>query len=130
MYRIPIRAESRDQILKYILISATGYIFVFSGLFIFIELFKFNEKLSFCIIYGICYIFLYYIQLKVLFNSQHDHKKFLKFVFYLIFLYLLANLLYNSLNFLNFHYLLSTAISVTILIPIRFIIIKYYVYKN
>lgn len=81
------------------------------------------------VIYGIWYSILYFIQLKLLFKTSHKKDKLIKFFINLIIFYLIANLLYNIGIYLKLDYMFSTAITVLILMPVRFIVSKYYVYN-
>ncbi len=114
---------------KYILISFFGYGFVFSSLYIMIDLLGINKSISFLIVYGISYIILYSIQLRFLFKTEHNKKRLLKFIGSLIFFYLLANLFYNIGIQLEIQYLISTCLTIAILTPLRFIVSKQFVFK-
>lgn len=117
------------QIIRYCFISIFGYGFVFLALFICVEIIKLNKTSSFILSYGLWYLFLYFVQLKLLFETQHDKKKFLKFFIYLFSFYLLANLFFNIGLHFKLNYLVATLITVIILMPFRFIVSKFYVFK-
>lgn len=121
--------ELNSQGIKYILISLIGYGYVFISLYMLVTIFKINESISFMIVYGILYLALYFIQLKFLFKTKHNKHKILKFCFSLIFFYLIANVLYNFFTGIGLKYLLATLLTIIILMPTRFLISKYFVYK-
>lgn len=127
--KIQINKKFLIQITKYIIISAFGYGFVFSSLYFCVQILKLDKTYSFMISYGIWYMFLYLVQLKLLFNTNHEKKKFIKFCIFLISFYLIANVLYNLGIHLKLNYLMSTLITVVILMPFRFFISKFYVFK-
>jgi len=120
----------RQQLVKYVLISLMGYGFVFVGLFILVDLLRMNEKISFMIIYAISYFFLYTLQLKFLFKKDHDFNKLIKFFFTILFFYICANLIYNLGLQLNLNYLLATGFTIVVLMPLRFMVSKLFVYKD
>lgn len=121
--------ELQSQVLKYIIISLFGYCFVFVSLYVFVDILKFNKSIAFMIVYGISYLMLYTLQLRVLFKTTHSNSKLIKFCLSLVFFYVLANILYNTFNYFEINYLISTFITILILTPLRFIISKFYVYK-
>lgn len=124
-----LNVKNKTLFIKYIIISIIGYSAIFLGLYILIDLYKVNKTLSFLIVYGITYVCLYFIQLKLLFKSSHSISKVLKFYAFILIFYILANMIFNIGLFLNFHYLISTAITVCLLMPIRFFVSKYYIFK-
>lgn len=95
-----------------------------------IEFLEINEVVSFILVYGSAYLFLYTVQLKYLFNKKHNNKKLLRYLISIISFYILANVLYNLGLILNFSYILSAILSMGILIPILSIVYKYFVYKD
>jgi len=122
--------ENRTLIFRYILISILSYGFVFSGLIALVSFFKINKTYAFLIIYGINYIFLYIVQLRFLFKTNHTKYKLIRFISFIIFFYLLANLIYNIGLYFQINYLISTGLTVIILMPLRIIISKLFVYKD
>jgi putative flippase GtrA len=121
--------ELQSQIVRYIVISLFGYSFVFISLYALVDMLKFNKSIAFMIVYGISYLMLYTLQLRVLFKTTHSSRKLFKFCLSLVFFYVLANILFNTFNFFEINYLISTFITVLILTPVRFFISKFYVYQ-
>ncbi|TDD75987.1 GtrA family protein [Flavobacterium caseinilyticum] len=121
--------EFRSQIIRYILISIIGYGYVFSSLYLMVTIFKIDKSIAFMVAYGIWYLLLYFIQLKLLFKTRHKKNKLIKFCIFLAIFYLVANLLYNLGIYLKLDYIVSTFITILILMPLRFIVSKYYVYN-
>jgi putative flippase GtrA len=121
--------EFQSQIKRYTLISIFGYLYIFLSLYLLISLMKVNKSVAFLISYGIWYSILYLIQLKLLFKTNHKKDKLIKFCINLIIFYFVANVLYNVGIYLNLDYEVSTAITILILMPLRFIASKYYVYN-
>mgnify|MGYP003131575177 CR=1 FL=1 len=115
---------------RYFGISILSYLYTLSGLFLLVEFLKVDEINSFIIVYGSAYLFLYIVQLKYLFNKKHDQKKLVRYLMSIISFYILANVLYSLGLFLNFPYILSAILSIGILIPVRIIVYKYFVYKD
>ena len=125
-----VNKKTKKQLIKYFLISAIGYSFVFISLYLFVDVLKMDKTVSFLIVYGIVYVFLYTIQLKYLFRVEHNLNKVIRFCIALLSFYICANLLYNIGLRLNVHYLISKVFTIAILMPLRFIVAKLYVYRN
>ncbi len=124
------KPENIILIKKYVSLSLVGYAYVFLVLYLLVDYFEMNKSLAFIMVYSSWYILLYVLQLKYLFNKQHDSAKFLRFYGTLLFFYICANLLYNLGIYLELNYLLSTLITVIVLMPFRLIASKLYVFKD
>ncbi|SFD02820.1 hypothetical protein SAMN04487987_10338 [Algibacter pectinivorans] len=139
MFRIMLRKSSlkklftilnKKLISRYALISIVSYIYVFAGLYLLIDIFEFNKTLAFIIVYGIAYIVLYGVQLKFLYSKSHDNYKLIKYIFSILFFYVSANLLYNLGLFFKLNYIISTALTIMVLMPLRLVVYTFFVYKD
>lgn len=130
MVKLKKALTNKKLIIKYILISLFSYAFVFIGLYLFINLFSTNKKLSFVIIYGFAYLLLYGVQLKFLFYKKHDSFKLIRYILSILFFYITANIIYFIGLKIGLHYFLSSALAILILMPLRFLVYNFYVYKN
>lgn len=124
-----ISHTTKKQISKYISISVLGYGYVFLSLYVMITIFELNKTISFLIVYGVLYFFLYFIQLKILFKTESNTTKIIKFCLSLILFYIISNILFYFFTEIGFNYLIATFITITIIFPLRFVVSKYYVYK-
>lgn len=124
-----LSSENKKLILRYIYISFFGYGFVFSSLYLLVEILLIDKRVSFMIAYGLWYIFLYFIQLKLLFKVKHNPGKFVRFYFSLLVFYIFANIFYNIGILLDLNYMIATMLTVVILVPFRFIVLKLLVFK-
>lgn len=124
-----ISKKSLGEIVRYILVSIGGYLSVLLSMYIFVDLLKSNKSLSYFGIYLFAYLFDYLLTLKYVFQKEHKHSSLLKYVIYLVVFFLLNNLLYNLMIYLNVHYLISTITVMAILFPLRFSTIKYVIFK-
>lgn len=115
---------------RYIVISLISYGFVFSSLYILIDLIHVNKTVAFLITYGIAYILLYKVQLTHLFKTEHDNYKLLRFCITLLFFYIAANVVYNIGLYVGLHYLIATLLTSALLMPLRFIVFKLFVYQS
>lgn len=125
-----IDKKNRKLVFKYILLSLLSYGFVFGGIILLIEIFNISEIISFITIYTINYLLLYTLQNKYLFKTRHNNSKLIRFIIYLVVFYFVAIILYDTgINF-GFHYLVSTALTIIILFPLRLLVLKKIVYKD
>ncbi|MGV9003611.1 hypothetical protein [Flavobacterium sp.] len=125
-----LQPENKNLIIRYLIISVLSYGFVFAGLLLLVDYFKVDKSVAFLVIYALNYLLLYVVQLRYLFNTAHHIKKLVRFVGSILFFYFLANVFYNVGLQLNINYLVSTAITIAILMPFRFVISKKIVYKD
>lgn len=122
--------KNKKLFFKYGFISLLSYCFTFSGLYFLIDQLKIGKEISFIIVYGSAYIILYSIQLRFLFFKKHDSNKLFRYLIAIIIFYISANIFYNLGLCLNIHYLLSTAFTIIILMPLRLIVYSSFVYKD
>jgi putative flippase GtrA len=115
---------------RYLLISLLSYLYTLSGLFLLVDFLEINKIISFILVYGSAYLVLYAVQLRYLFNKKHSQNKLVRYLISIISFYILANAFYNLGLILNFPYLLSAIFGIGIIIPLRIIVYKYYVYKD
>jgi len=121
---------NKRLISRYALISILSYIYVFTALYLSVDVFEVNKTLAFIIVYGIAYIVLYGVQLKFLYSKSHDNIKLIKYFFSILFFYVCANILYNFGLFFKLNYIFSTALTIMVLMPLRLIIYTFFVYKD
>jgi len=122
--------KNKKLAIKYILLSLVSYGFVFVGIIFLVEFSGISETMSFIIIYAINYLFLYIAQNKYLFKTKHDPNKLIRFIIYLVVFYILAIILFNTGTKLGLQYLITTALTIIILFPLRLLILKKVVYKD
>ena len=122
--------KNKKLAIKYILLSLVSYSFVFVGIIFLVEFSGISETMSFIIIYAINYLFLYIAQNKYLFKTKHDPNKLIRFIIYLVVFYILTIILFNTGTKLGLQYLITTALTIIILFPLRLLILKKVVYKD
>lgn len=125
-----IVSKNKKLFQRYVLISFFSYAFVFGSLYMLVEIFKLDKSISFMIAYGINYVLLYAVQLRYLFDTEHDTAKFIRFCGSVLFFYGCANLFFNIGLFLELHYLIATIGTIAILMPFRFLVSKVFVFKK
>lgn len=114
---------------KYINISIIGYAYVFLLLFITVEYFRADKKLSFVLVYGSWYIIQYFFQLKYIFNKTHRKKTVLKYILYIMFFFTITTVIYSAGINNKVHYLISYGITIFLITPLRYLVIKNFVFN-
>lgn len=121
---------NKNLIVRYVGVSLMGYLFTFFGLYLMVDIFSVNKAISFAIIYGAAYVFLYLVHLKYLFLKKHSSKRLFRYALSIIFFYLAANLIYNIGLLAGLPYLLVMLITIMVLMPVRFFTLQKFVYKK
>jgi hypothetical protein len=129
-FKLSFNKVSKVFLSKYIIISIIGYSIIFFGLYVFVDILNFSKSISFLVIYAFNYSFLYLVQLIYLFKKKHKPTTLIRFLVYILSFYLLVNILFNILTYFDIQYLISTAITVIILFPLRLLVLKKVVYKD
>lgn len=125
-----VNKKTKEQLIRYILISLFGYAFVFSGLYILVTVLNINESISFMLIYGLSYLMLYMLQLKFLFRTKHTNRRLFKFLISIAAFYIISNVIFNIGIYFELHYLIATVFTIGVLFPIRFIVSKFIIFKS
>lgn len=124
----PIRALFRDSA-AYVAVSLAAYALVFSLMFVFVDVAGLGKSLAFFITYAIAYVFDYVSNLRVVFRREHSRERLVKYVVYLAVFFGLANGLFYVVSLLHLHYLLETFITLATLFPLRFLTLRFVVFR-
>lgn len=122
--------KNKKLFFKYIFISLLSYLYTFTALYLLIEKLEIGKEISFVIVYGIAYLLLYGIQLKYLFLKKHNRQKLFRYLVTIFLFYVSANIIYNMGLYFGIHYLISTALTIIVLMPLRLIVYTLFVYKD
>lgn len=118
----------RDSV-AYFGVSVLAYGLVFGLMFLFVDVFGLNRRLAFFFTYLIAYIFDYIANCRAVFRREHSHHRLLGYIAYLAVFFGLANALFHVLGYLGVHYLLETFLTLVILFPLRFVALRYVVFR-
>ena len=116
------------QSFSYFFVSALAYIVVFVSMILFVNLCKFSHQISFFFSYTLAYFFDYIATCKIVFKQKHSNHQFVKYLIYLVIFFGLANLIFFLLEHLGIHYLLETFGTILILFPLRFFVLRNFVF--
>jgi putative flippase GtrA len=116
-------------LIKYVLTSASVYIYILGALFILVDLLSLNKVLAYVLVYATAYILEYTITLRFVFKEQHRWLKVIKFITYVAVFLLISTLLFKLFLSFNIYYLIATLLVALLLMPVRFFVNKYWVYR-
>ncbi|MDP1822133.1 MAG: GtrA family protein [Archangium sp.] len=113
----------------YVAVSLVAYGLVFCLMFLLVDVLGAGRSLAFLITYAIAYVFDYFSNLKVVFRREHSRSRLVKYVIYLATFFALANGLFYLAGYLKLHYLLETFLTLATLFPLRFLTLRYVVFR-
>ena len=122
--------DNFQLLIKYGIISAAYYLYIFAFTYMLIDVCSVNVTISYIITYGLAYISEYYVNIRILFKVTHKHIMFVKYVVHIVFFLFIGSALFSLLfSFFNatFHAMFAT---IACLFPLRFISYKLFVYRS
>ena len=123
------KIQENLTLIKYVLTSGLSYIYILGNLYILVDLFSLNKVSSYVIVYSTAYILEYLITLLFVFNEKHRWLKVIKFITYVSIFLGISTLLFKLLLSFNIYYLIATLLVALLLMPVRFLVNKYWVYR-
>jgi hypothetical protein len=119
------------QFIKYGLISLVTYSFLFFATFFITDVVQLPANLSYLISLTLTYLLLYSLTSGFVFNKDRSKRSFSLFGLHVLIFWLLNNFLFNVLfATTNINYLLIVAINVLFFAPIRFVSLRYLVFRQ
>ncbi len=115
--------------IKYLLGSVLVYTFILSAVYILVDLIGVDEVPAYLTVYLTAYILEYTITLVLVFNERHRWGKVLKYIVYLAAFLGLSTMLFKLQISLGIHYLIATMAIAILLMPVRYVINRYWVYR-
>lgn len=117
------------QFYKYISISVLGYTSILISMFLLVDLMRTNKSLAFFITYVVMYATEYFLNLKYLFYKNHNLKILLKFLLQICISLATGSIVFRMYLLLDINYLISTLLTAATLLPFRFMIQKFIVFR-
>lgn len=119
-----------SQLVKYGFTMIISQIIIIAFMYISVDAFNLNEKISYAIILTLVYIGVYLSYLNFVFKKDHSKEVLFRFSHILIFSWVANNLLFSFLtDNLDIHYVLASILNTVLLGGVRFALNKYYVFK-
>lgn len=119
----------RQEKFRYIFVSISAYLLVLALMFLFVDIISLNSSLAFFITYAFAYLYDYISSLRLVFNKEHNTKKLVIYVCYLLIFFLIGNAVYFFLKKLGFNYMIQTLLTMILVFPLRYSALKYIVFK-
>jgi putative flippase GtrA len=115
-------------LIKYLLISVFVYIYILTAIYVLVDFLQMDQVLAYLTVYIPAYILEYTMTLSMVFNEQHRWSKVLKYIGYVAVFLGLSTLFYKLMLSVGMYYLLATLLTAVVLMPVRFMVNKYWVY--
>jgi putative flippase GtrA len=119
----------RRETFRYIFVSISAYVLVLALMFLFVDIIGFKSSLAFFITYGLAYVYDYISSLRFVFNKEHNTKKLVIYVCYLLIFFLIGNAVYLLLKKLGLNYIIQTFLAMVLVFPLRYSALKYIVFR-
>lgn len=118
------------EVRSYIEVSLVAYAIVFVLMYLFVDIVRLNRSVSFLLTYAIAYVFDYFSNLRFVFRQTHSNLRLVKYLIYLVVFFFLANFVFLMTDKLNLHYILATFLTLAIVFPLRFISLRFLVFRH
>ena len=115
--------------IKYIIVSVVYYLYIFSFIYLLVDVCSVNVSVSYIITYGLTYLSEYYVNIRLLFKVAHKHVVFIKYVIHIVVFLFLGSAVFTlffSFFGTSFYAMIAT---IACLFPLRFLSYKLLVYK-
>ncbi len=115
-------------LIKYLSTSLAVYLYILAALYLLVDVLQIDPVPAYIAIYLTAYAMEYMLTLRLVFNELHRGSKVLKYVTYVGVFLGFSTLLYAWLLSVGVYYLLATLLTAGVLMPVRFVVNKYWVY--
>lgn len=116
-------------LVRYFSVSAGIYVFILLGLYLLIDWLQVDKIVSYILIYLSAYVTEYVVTLTLVFRKDHAWQKMAKFAVNTFSFLAIGTVLFKGLLSFQVNYLLATLGVAIILLPLRFLSNRYFVYK-
>jgi len=119
------------QFLRYGLSSVFTYAFIFLGTYFLTDLVGLKANISYLLILIVAYVFTYILGVFFIFSKKISSKSGYFFIWYVLVFWSLNNLVFNVLfKSTDIHYLLIVIINIALFAPLRFLALKFFIFKE
>lgn len=115
---------------RYLSLSVFMYAFVLCAMYLLVGRLGIGEVTSYVAVYATAYVIQYVTSLRYVFRAQHSGTKVLKFVLNTGFFLVLGAGLFRGALALGVNYLVATVAVAVLLMPLRFLASKLFVYRE
>jgi putative flippase GtrA len=119
----------RRESFRYMCVSLIAYLLVFALMFLFVDIIGTNCSLAFFISYALAYVCDYISSLRFIFNKEHNTKRLIFYVCYLLIFFSIGNVVYLSLEKLGLNHIIQAFLAMVLVFPLRYNALKYIVFR-
>lgn len=124
------RTEWLRTLARYLSLSVFMYAFVLCAMYLLVDRLGVEEVTSYVAVYATAYVIQYVTSLRFVFRARHSRAKVLKFVLNTAFFLVLGAGLFRGALLLGVNYLVATVAVAVLLMPLRFLASKLFVYRD
>jgi len=114
---------------KYLFASVSVYIYILAAIYALVDLCNLNKIIAYIFVYAIAYAIDYTLTLRFVFNKRHRWIKVFKYMTYVAVFLGVSTYFYKFLLSFGVYYVLATLLVALALMPVRFAVNKYWVYR-
>lgn len=114
---------------KYLSTSVLIYVYILAGIYFCVDVLKLGKILAYILVYATAYFIEYTFTLRFVFNRRHRWKMVVKYVTYVLLFLGISTYLFKFMLSLDVYYISATLLVAVILMPLRFVVNKYWVYR-
>jgi hypothetical protein len=114
---------------RYLMVSVGVYVLILGGMYLLVGLLQIDKVVSYVLIYLCAYLSEYALTLALVFRGEHHLLKVLRFVIHTAVFLVLGSLLFRTMLDCHINYLVATIGVAALLLPFRFLVSKYFVYR-
>lgn len=116
-------------LIKYLSASVLIYVYILAAMYLCVDVFNLRKVVSYIFVYATAYLIEYTFTLRFVFNKPHRWKMVAKYVTYILLFLGISTYLFKLLISLDVYYITATLLVAVILMPLRFLTNKYWVYR-
>lgn len=117
------------QFVKYALYAVFSYGLLFGGTYVATDILGIPANISYIIVITIVYVLEYVANTKFIFLKKQSMRNVKFFTLYIVIFWLLNNVFFNLMfELLSIHYFVIIALNLVLLSPLRFFILRNYIF--
>lgn len=121
--------KKHGGIIKYAATSLLVYLYIFAALYAMVSLLEVAKITAYIVVYLGAYLLEYTATMRLVFAVQHRWRMVLKYVIYVAGFFGINTLLYAAFLQSGVHYMLAAFLVALMLMPIRYLVNKHWVYR-
>jgi len=116
-------------VLRYLATSVAVYVYVLAALYLLVDWGQVAKVPAYIVVYASAYVMEYLATMRLVFAVQHRWGMVVKFVVYVLSFLAINTWVYAWLLQLGLHYLAAALLVAVLLMPLRYLVNKFWVYR-